>query len=137
MAILLVIQKLRRMCSRGWRTRSWAARRRRWAGGGTAAKWTVAQDRYDAQIIKQYGEIRIFGQTTPKSLKEIFTDVFVLDQPTAMRRFDPEAVRDHLWNKDRGEPWRASERLPAEELLSRVATSSSSWGGRARARRLS
>ena len=87
--------------------------------GWERGQWTVAQDRYDAQIIKQYGEIRIFGQTTPKSLKEIFTDVFVLDQPTAMRRFDPEAVRDHLWNKDRGEPWRAGERLPAEEVLSR------------------
>lgn len=87
--------------------------------GWGRAKWAAAQDRYDAQIIKHYGEIRIFGQTTPKSLREIFTDVFVLDRPTAMRRFDPEAVLDHLWNKDRGEPWRSSERLPAEEILTR------------------
>ena len=79
----------------------------------------AALDRYDEQIIKQYGWIRIFGQTTPKSLKEIFTDVFVLDKPTAMRRFSPEAVRDHLWNKDRGQPWRGDEQLPAEELLTR------------------
>ena len=83
------------------------------------AGWAAARDEYNAQIIKQYGQIRIFGQTTPKSLREIFTDVYVLDRPTAMRRFDPEAVRDHLWNQDRSAPWRASERLRAEELLSR------------------
>jgi len=83
------------------------------------AQWAAAQDRYDAQIIKQYGWIRIFGQTTPKPLKEIFTDVYMLDKPTAFSRFDPGAIRDHLRNQDRGAPWRTGERLPAEELLGR------------------
>ncbi len=84
------------------------------------AIFDVGLERYDLQIIKQYGEIRIFGQITPKSLKEIFTEVYVLDQPTALRRFAPETVREHLWNKDRGKPRRAEERLPAEDVLSRT-----------------
>ena len=54
------------------------------------AQWAAAQDRYDRRIIQDYGQIRIFGQTTPKSLKDIFTDVYVLDTPTAYRRYDPQ-----------------------------------------------
>ena len=79
----------------------------------------AALDRYYDQIIKQYGWIRIFGQTTPKPLREVFTDVYVLDKPTAMRRFDPKALRGHLWNEDRSVPFRYEERLPAEQLLGR------------------
>lgn len=87
--------------------------------GWERAQWAAAQDRYDAQIIKQYGWIRIFGQTSPKPLREVFTDVYMLDKPTALRRFDPDALRKHLWDEDRSLPFRYGERLPADQLLSR------------------
>lgn len=85
--------------------------------GWTQVEWAKAQDRYDARIIQDYGQIRIFGQTTPKSLKDIFTDVYVLDTPTAYRRFDPAALAEHLWNEDRGLAFRHEERRPGEQLL--------------------
>jgi hypothetical protein len=78
-----------------------------------------ALERYYEQIIKQYGWIRIFGQTTPKPLREVFTDVYVLNKPTAFSRFDPNALREYLWERDRGVPFRISERQPAEQLLGR------------------
>ncbi len=86
--------------------------------GWNQAQWAMAQDRYDQEIIKQYGEIRIFGQTVPKSLRDIFTDVYVLDKPTAFRRFSPTTLADHIWNEDRGLPFRHEERQPGEQLLS-------------------
>lgn len=78
-----------------------------------------ALERYYEQIVRQYGWIRIFGQTTPKPLREVFTDVYMLDKPTAQRRFDPDALREHLWEQDRGMSFRYEERLPAQQLLNR------------------
>jgi hypothetical protein len=85
--------------------------------GWTQVEWAKAQDRYDARIIKDYGQIRIFGQTAPKSLRDIFTDVYVLDTPTAYRRFAPAALTKHLWNEDRGLSFRHKERRPGQQLL--------------------
>ena len=90
---------------------------KRLAGAGIAGQWAAAQDRYDQAIIRQHGEIRIFGQATPKPLKEIFTDVYVLDKPTAFRRFSPEALRAHLLEQDRSLPFRHDERRPGVDLL--------------------
>ncbi|MHB1355408.1 MAG: NACHT domain-containing protein [Anaerolineae bacterium] len=85
--------------------------------GWDRVQWAAAQNRYDTQIIKQYGEIRIFGQTASKPLEDIFTDVYVLRQPTALRRFSPEVLREHLWNEDRSIPFRTDERQPVKDLL--------------------
>ena len=85
--------------------------------GWDQIKWAEAQDLYDKKIIEQHGEIRIFGQTTPKPLRDIFTDVYVLDKPSAYRRFDPEKLADHLWEEDRGLPFRVGERKQGELLL--------------------
>ena len=80
-------------------------------------QWAAAQDRYDQQVIRDYGEIRIFGQTDPKSLKDVYTDVYVLDRPTANRRFDPETLAAHLWTEDRGLSFRHGERQAGQTLL--------------------
>ena len=85
--------------------------------GWSQAQWAKAQDDYDAAIIKRYGAIRIFGQTTSKPLRAIFTDVYVLDTPTAHRRFAPQELSEHLWNEDRSYAFRHGERKPGEELL--------------------
>ena len=85
--------------------------------GWDQAKWAEAQDRYDQEIIRQYGQVRIFGQTEPKSLQDIFTDVYVLDTPSAYYRFSAEKLMDHLRNEDRGVSYRDDERQPGESLL--------------------
>lgn len=48
------------------------------------------------RIIQDHSRIRVLGQTGYKLLKDIFTDVYVLDEPTASRRFDREALRELL-----------------------------------------
>jgi hypothetical protein len=88
--------------------------------GWDRAHWAAAQDRYDQRIINDHSRIRILGQTGSKLLKDIFTDVYVLDQPTASRRFDPEVLRELLWQKDRSLPLRYSERRQGKTILVRV-----------------
>ena len=51
--------------------------------GWERAQWTMAQDRYDGLITKQYGWICI-----------------MLDKPFAYERVDPEAQCEDLWDKD-------------------------------------
>lgn len=86
--------------------------------GWDQARWNLAQDVYDSEIIKRYGKVRIFGQVSPKSLRDIFTDVYVLDKPTAYRRFPAESLAAYLWNEDRGLSFRHGEAMPGERLLS-------------------
>jgi hypothetical protein len=85
--------------------------------GWDKVKWAEAQDRYDQEIIRQYGQVRIFGQTEPKSLQDIFTDVYVLNTPSAYYHFSAEKLVDHLQNENRGVSYRDGERQPGESLL--------------------
>jgi hypothetical protein len=55
--------------------KAWGGAKRAFDWGWDQGKWNLAQDEYDAAIVRQYGQVRIFGQTTPKSLRDIFTDV--------------------------------------------------------------
>lgn len=82
-------------------------------------EWARAQDTYDKEIIERYGKIRIFGQATAKALHDIFTDVYVLDEPTAFRRFSPVALADYLWNEDRSLSFRYAEAQLGEQFLDR------------------
>jgi hypothetical protein len=80
------------------------------------AQWTAAQDAYDAAIIADYASIRIFGQDTPKPLHEIYTDVYVLDTPTAHRRYDPDDL-DALIREEWSTPPRHGDRKPGAALI--------------------
>jgi len=64
-------QKLKYL-DKGWKTFSW----------GTAA------ERYKEHMIKVYGHIRIIGTTEPIPISDVFTDVFILEKPQAIQRFD-------------------------------------------------
>jgi predicted NACHT family NTPase len=66
-----------------------------------AFNWEAAATKYRRKIIDVYGTTRIFGQPRPVSLENIFTEVYVLEKPTAFRRFDidelerdPEVLQD-------------------------------------------
>ncbi|HFD40681.1 MAG TPA: NACHT domain-containing protein, partial [Anaerolineae bacterium] len=85
--------------------------------GWDRIQWAEAQDRYEQRIIEDHSRIRILGQTGTRQLQDIFTDVYVLDRPTALRRLDPAALSKLMRQQDRGQPLRHGERRPVETLL--------------------
>ncbi len=49
--------------------------------------WTTAAARYNDRMRRRYAEIKMFGSPRPTNLDDIFTDVYILDEPSAYRRF--------------------------------------------------
>ncbi len=58
--------------------------------------WKKAAKSYKEKVAHLYGTTRILGQPKPVPLEGIFTDVFVLDKPTAFRRFDITELKHHF-----------------------------------------
>ena len=56
-------------------------------------QWNDAAKSYREKIKKLYGTMQIMGMAEPVSLDEIFTDVHMLDKPTAFARFDIEHLK--------------------------------------------
>lgn len=52
-----------------------------------------AAQRYATHIRRECSTMRVFGQPEPVSLEGIFTDVYLLDRPTAWRRFHIEELQ--------------------------------------------
>jgi hypothetical protein len=46
-----------------------------------------AEQRYLEKLAKLYGTTRILGNSEPTPLEGIFTDLYILDKPLAMRRY--------------------------------------------------
>jgi len=80
------------------------------------AQWTAAQDAYDAAIIADYGSIRIFGQDTPRPLRDIYTEVYVLDTLTAHKRYHPSDLETLIWEERAIAP-RYGDRKPGAALI--------------------
>ena len=55
--------------------------------------WDQALGRYRELLYQKYGRMQIFGQPRPVKLDDIFTTVYMLDQPRAFQRFDIRQVR--------------------------------------------
>jgi hypothetical protein len=55
--------------------------------------WEHAAEAYRQRVKERYGTMRVLGTPRDVSLGGIFTDVFVLDKPTAFRRFEIEQLR--------------------------------------------
>lgn len=60
----------------------------------TRFNWSGAANDYRNKVRNLYGHIRVFGSPYPTPLENIFTDVYILDQPTALRRFDLTEIRE-------------------------------------------
>ncbi len=56
-------------------------------------QWNSAAQAYRNKVSELYGTIRILGKPEPVALEGIFTDVFILDKPTAFRRYDITQLR--------------------------------------------
>jgi hypothetical protein len=59
----------------------------------TRVDWLVASKKYKENVRKLYGTTRVLGKPEPISLEGIFTDVFILDKPTAYQRYDIEELK--------------------------------------------
>jgi predicted NACHT family NTPase len=56
--------------------------------------WKEAEEKYCCRLKDHYSTVRVLGNPKPLNLDEIFTDVYVLDKPTAFRRFDIRELQD-------------------------------------------
>jgi hypothetical protein len=66
-------------------------------------RWNEAADKYCAKVKHLHGTIQIMGMSEPVPLEDIFTDVYLLDRPSALRRYDIAKL--------------VSEENPTQELL--------------------
>ncbi|MBN1873978.1 MAG: NACHT domain-containing protein [Anaerolineae bacterium] len=67
-------------------------------------EWEVTLASYFDKLRRLYCNIQIFGQPRPILLNDIFTDVYVLEQPLAFRRFDVRQLHtdpDHVKDAER------------------------------------
>lgn len=61
--------------------------------GWERVEWKLASRKYREKTQELHGTTRVLGKPDPLSLEGIFTDVFILDTPTAYRRYDIEKLR--------------------------------------------
>ncbi|MBX2998022.1 MAG: NACHT domain-containing protein [Caldilineaceae bacterium] len=59
-------------------------------------RWEPALTRYKESLLRHYGTLRVLGKTEDVPLGDVFTDVYLLDQLTAQRRFD---IRELVGNQ--------------------------------------
>jgi len=55
--------------------------------------WRISAGKYRQSLEEMHGSIRILGKAEPVSLEGIFTDVLVLEKPTAFYRYDIKTLR--------------------------------------------
>ncbi|HTP08212.1 MAG TPA: hypothetical protein VMP08_08185, partial [Anaerolineae bacterium] len=77
-------------------------------------KWNEAAEKYRQRVFDLYSTTRMLGKPEPVLLEGIFTDVFLLDRPTALRRFDIEALKAQ--HAERGSFRGEAKRLSALRL---------------------
>lgn len=61
--------------------------------GWNRVEWLSAAKKYRKKIQELYGTIHVLGMAEPVPLEGIFTDVLLLDRPSALNRFDINQLR--------------------------------------------
>jgi hypothetical protein len=56
------------------------------AAGWERVDWALASRTYRQEMQRLYGSMQIFGMSRPVPLTNIFTDIHLLDKPSAWRR---------------------------------------------------
>lgn len=64
--------------------------KKKWA----EVQWVEAAQKYRARMLDLHGTLRVLGKPEPVPLEGVFTDVFILDRPRALRRFDMARLRE-------------------------------------------
>lgn len=60
----------------------------KWEDQRERARWDAALQSYGQSILRHYGRLRVLGKSEDVPLGTVFTDVHILDQISARRRFD-------------------------------------------------
>jgi len=81
-------------------------------------KWQSAEQKYCKRVAEQYGTTRLLGYTKPVSIDGIYTDVYILDTLTAIRRYDIEQLR--YANTENKSLQLGSKRIPIISLLQKT-----------------
>ena len=71
----------------------------------------VTLDKYRQHIQLRYGYTRVLGQARPIPLDDIFTDIYMLEEPLAFRRFDITQLENS------NAPLNGLERVPGKSIL--------------------
>ncbi len=87
-----------------------AGLKRRWQQFG----WKKAAETYLERLYAEHSVIRPLGSPAPIELDKVFTDVYILSQPKALKRFDI-----HKLHADPGLLDKDAERIPGLELVQR------------------
>lgn len=66
--------------------------------------WDKASEKYRKKVVYLYGTIRVLGNPKPVKLEGVFTDVFVLDKPTAFYQFSLQ-ILERKFEKNRHLPF--------------------------------
>ena len=84
-------------------------------------KWEDAALKYSNKVMVLYGTTLVLGQLEPVLLEDIFTQVYILDKPTALRRFSIEELEKHYATGDRSrlreKRQRGDEMVDSEDKL--------------------
>lgn len=80
--------------------------------------WRAAMERYRERIEETCGWMQILGQPKPVPLDDIFTEVYLLDKPTAWRRFTVEQLQEEFASRETRE--RRERRLDGLALIGKA-----------------
>jgi hypothetical protein len=65
------------------------------SAGWERVDWVLASRTYRQELQRLYGSMQIFGMARPIPLTDIFTDIYLLDKPTAWRRHSIDVFHTH------------------------------------------
>src|SRR4051794_9178253 len=96
---------------------------KRWAKGAEDLKkagweqidWTRASHTYRQKLVELYGYMQIFGMPEKAPLGDIFTDLYLLDKPSAWRRHAIEELRAR--SQMHADPLEKEQRLEGTALV--------------------
>ncbi len=63
-------------------------------------RWKEAELRYRARVKDLYSTTRLLGNPKPIVIEDVFTDVYVLDKPTAFQRYDLNELQKRPFERD-------------------------------------
>lgn len=62
--------------------------------------WKAAAERYRGEMQRLYSMMRIIGMAEPVALADIFTDVYLLDKPSAWRRYNIDELQQQIQTEE-------------------------------------
>jgi predicted NACHT family NTPase len=80
-------------------------------------EWTIAAKKYRQKVYELYSTMRMLGNPNPILIESIFTDIYILDRPTALKRYNFEEIKSEKYNIQDGNRVNALELVKKEQRL--------------------